>query len=344
MTRYFTHYWTNQTWEHGRTSGYDRVEHTAGNMFRKRGVGSEDYIYIITVVEGRLLLGGRMEVEQIMNRDEAVGLRGPDLWDAADHAIGKAESDSGMNFDRIVPDEVVRELRFMAGGKVVEPVFKGIDRLDTQTMRAVRELTPASSELLERLMVGGRANTHLANRGSDRASPKPDGRFVGNDEIRVDPSVPDPDAGNGRNKVRSYQGRVIDHAEQDAANRVLGAGGEEFVVDYERRLLTNRGRGDLTAKVCRVSETEGDGIGYDVLSFDECGNEKYIEVKTTNRGKGSPFYLSLNEIEFSEDYPDRYFLYRVFDFASSPKLFVLTGSLRLVCDLEPVQFRARYLP
>jgi hypothetical protein len=38
--------------------------------------------------------------------------------------------------------------------------------------------------------------------------------------------------------------------------------------------------------------------------------------------------------------PDRFLLYRVFDFAADPRLCVLPGSLRDTCRLDPVQFRA----
>ena len=40
----------------------------------------------------------------------------------------------------------------------------------------------------------------------------------------------------------------------------------------------------LAARVDRVSETRGDGLGYDVLSFETSGRERLIEVKTTNYG------------------------------------------------------------
>jgi hypothetical protein len=144
-----------------------------------------------------------------------------------------------------------------------------------------------------------------------------------------------------RSGERSYRAVKCDFAATDAANRDLGSKGEEFVVEYERRVLTRAGRGELAAQVRRISETEGDGAGYDILSFEENGVEKYIEVKTTTRGIESPFLVTLNEVEFSGDHAAQYRLYRVFDFARSPRIFVLEGSLRDACILEAVQFRAR---
>ena len=42
-------------------------------------------------------------------------------------------------------------------------------------------------------------------------------------------------------------------------------------MDLERRRLLSHGRDDLAKKVEWVSDTSGDGLGFDVLSFDESG-------------------------------------------------------------------------
>jgi hypothetical protein len=68
--------------------------------------------------------------------------------------------------------------------------------------------------------------------------------------------------------------------------------------------------------------------------------KKLIEVKITGLGKFFPFYVSVNEVRCSEDMADQFHLFRVFDIARSPRLYILTGSLRAACHLEPVQFRA----
>jgi hypothetical protein len=158
----------------------------------------------------------------------------------------------------------------------------------------------------------------------------------------VEPPVRTPVSPEGEPRERSYRAAKYDFLARDAENRAVGERGEEFVVEYERRMLLRRGRDDLAGRVRRISVTEGDGAGYDVSSFDEQGEVKYVEVKTTNLGKATPFYVSLNEVEFSEDHADRYLLYRVFKFATSPQMFVLRGSLRELCRLEAVQFRADF--
>ena len=49
---------------------------------------------------------------------------------------------------------------------------------------------------------------------------------------------------------------------------------------------------------------------------------------------------SRNELSVSETREREYQLYRLFSFGEQPKLFVLAGSLRNTCRLEPVTFSA----
>jgi hypothetical protein len=90
-----------------------------------------------------------------------------------------------------------------------------------------------------------------------------------------------------------------------------------------------------------VAETLGDGLGFDVLCFNAAdGSEKLIEVKTTGLGREFPFYLTANEVRCSEDMAEQFQLFRVFDFGKAPRVYVLSGSLRVSCRLEPTLFRA----
>jgi hemerythrin-like domain-containing protein len=57
-------------------------------------------------------------------------------------------------------------------------------------------------------------------------------------------------------------------------------------------------------------------------------------------GKFFPFYVTANEVRCSEDVPEKYHLFRVFDFARTPRVYILTGSLQSTCLLEPAVFRA----
>lgn len=139
----------------------------------------------------------------------------------------------------------------------------------------------------------------------------------------------------------SRKARKIDFAERDAANRRLGSLGEQFVFDLERYRLRTAGRDDLAQKVLWASRDIGDGLGFDILSFDEADeSERMLEIKTTGLGKFFPFLVTSNEVRCSEDIPHQYHLFRVFDFGREPRLYVLHGSLRELCQLDPVLYRA----
>jgi hypothetical protein len=91
-----------------------------------------------------------------------------------------------------------------------------------------------------------------------------------------------------------------------------------------------------------VAQTCGDGIGYDILSFDAVDEgELYLEVKTTGQGKYFPFVVTENERRCSEDLAERFCLYRVFDFARKPRVYELRGAMSVTCSLEAVAWRAR---
>ncbi len=139
----------------------------------------------------------------------------------------------------------------------------------------------------------------------------------------------------------SRKGQRIDFAEKDAANRRLAKLGEEFVYNVERHRLNHAGRDDLALKVQWVAQTIGDGLGFDILSFDEAhDSERMLEVKATGLGKFFPFYVTANEVRCSDDIPDQFHLFRVFNMGREPQIYILHGSLKTLCRLEPILFRA----
>lgn len=133
-----------------------------------------------------------------------------------------------------------------------------------------------------------------------------------------------------------------DFLKLEAERRDLGLAGERAVLDLERRMLSLSGHDRLARMVEHVSQTRGDGLGYDVLSFDTEGTEKFIEVKTTRKQREFPFLVTNNEVEFSKEERDRFHLYRVYDFGR-PKtgLFTLEGELGSSCLLSPTMYAAR---
>jgi hypothetical protein len=133
-----------------------------------------------------------------------------------------------------------------------------------------------------------------------------------------------------------------DYLEREAINRSLGLAGEEFVVRFEQWRLQKAGQSKLAGRVEHVSVSRGDGLGYDVLSFEENGHERFIEVKTTSFGKETPFFVSRGEIALSDKAQGQFRLYRLYNFRTAPKFFSLSGPLSLQCKLDAVTYKASF--
>jgi hypothetical protein len=135
--------------------------------------------------------------------------------------------------------------------------------------------------------------------------------------------------------------RKFDPVERDFRNRQLGQAGEEFVVDLERKRLSIMDRPDLARKVRWTAMEDGDGAGYDVLSFERDGQERLIEVKTTNGAAQTPFFLTRNEMAVASERAQHWQLYRVHLFAQRPKVFTVKPPLESALRLDPETWRAR---
>jgi hypothetical protein len=131
-----------------------------------------------------------------------------------------------------------------------------------------------------------------------------------------------------------------DYLERESRNRSLGLAGELLVMEYEARRLHEMGAKVLAERIEHVSKEKGDGAGYDILSFDGDGRERFIEVKTTAYVAETPFFVTPNEIEFSDEQAGQFQLYRLFSFRKKPQMFVLPGAVSANCLLDPVSYRA----
>lgn len=139
-------------------------------------------------------------------------------------------------------------------------------------------------------------------------------------------------------------GRVIrkyDPARRDASNRALGKAGEEMVFRAERHRLRQASRDDLADGVRWIAQEEGDGAGFDILSFDLHGEKRLLEVKTTTGPSTTPFYLTENERQVSEKEAERYRLVRLYEFRSTPAAYRLRPPLDEWVRLDPMLYRVR---
>jgi len=134
----------------------------------------------------------------------------------------------------------------------------------------------------------------------------------------------------------------FDPVERDHRNRALGKAGEAFVVDLESSQLTEAARPDLARRVRWIAAEDGDGAGYDVLSFNTAGRERLIEVKTTNGAARTPFFLSRNEWYLATERPTDWQIYRVHLFAKTPRIFTIAPPLENTVRLTTETWRASF--
>ena len=109
---------------------------------------------------------------------------------------------------------------------------------------------------------------------------------------------------------RNFKGVDVDFQSQTKEQKDLGDDGEELVKQFEIDYLKNKG---LIIEASKV-EIMKDGVGYDIISFNADGSEKYIEVKTTTGDKLTPFFLSDNEFDFMKQNVGKYSIYRVYKY------------------------------
>lgn len=134
----------------------------------------------------------------------------------------------------------------------------------------------------------------------------------------------------------------INYLAKEQDNRKLGEKGEELVCRYEKWRLINEGKENLADKVEWVSKDKGDGAGFDILSKNNNGSDRFIEVKTTKLAKETPIYFSRNEWKFAMLKGKDFFLYRVFNFADNPQIFINQGKYDDFCTPLPQSFKGYF--
>jgi hypothetical protein len=137
-------------------------------------------------------------------------------------------------------------------------------------------------------------------------------------------------------------GRINDWDLINKSRQATGLEGEQIVVIVEKYYLSSIGRQDLADKVRNIAREDGDGFGYDVLSFFENGTQKYIEVKSTKQNIYNPFYMSENELSFLKQNNTEAFIYRVLVDKEAPRLKVYSSSdVFNSHDITPSQYKVK---
>lgn len=178
--------------------------------------------------------------------------------------------------------------------------------------------------------------------GRDAVSASATPGFIEPPAIFVDETPPPPGAPRApRPAGLERLVRKFDPVARDFRNRSLGKAGEALIVDFERRRLEMLDRKDLASKVRWVAQEDGDGAGYDIHSYDREGNDRLIEVKTTQGARSTPFFVTRNELSLAHERPEHFRLYRLYEVAQAPRLFKLKPPLEEAVTLETETWRAR---
>lgn len=134
----------------------------------------------------------------------------------------------------------------------------------------------------------------------------------------------------------------VNYLEKEQRNQSVGLSGEQLVINYEKWRLNKAGKIALADKIEWISKEKGDGAGYDILSRNNNGTDRYIEVKSTKLAKETPIFFSRTEYDFSKRSKENYWLYRVFNLRSTPKMFQLNGQFDEFCHIEPVSYKGLF--
>jgi hypothetical protein len=135
--------------------------------------------------------------------------------------------------------------------------------------------------------------------------------------------------------------RTINYIQNDIENKRIGDLGELWVLEREKEKLRQAEKPKLAEKVKHVAKEKGDGLGYDILSYDTNGNQIFIEVKTTKGNANATFYITRNELEKSKIEKELYRLYRVHKFDEEKEkgeLLIIKGDLSNLCEI-PVSYK-----
>ncbi|MGD8688779.1 MAG: DUF3883 domain-containing protein, partial [Gammaproteobacteria bacterium] len=136
-------------------------------------------------------------------------------------------------------------------------------------------------------------------------------------------------------------GGYADFVLREASDWGLQAAGVRFALAFESARLRDLGAADRAEAIEVASGVGQAGLGYDLKVPEPGGGHRLISVKTTSYGARFPFLVSTAELACSHSNREAFHLYRVYDFARSPRLFILQGPLGDTLLMEQALIRAR---
>ena len=110
-------------------------------------------------------------------------------------------------------------------------------------------------------------------------------------------------------------------------SKKVGDAGEKYVYEFEKNKLEKLGLNDLADKIVKQYDDLSYFPGYDIQSFDEAGNEIFIEVKSTIGKYKNYFEISENEIKAAKELGDAFYIYQVTNALTDPKISTVINNL-----------------
>ena len=103
----------------------------------------------------------------------------------------------------------------------------------------------------------------------------------------------------------------------------------------------------MASKIVKQYEDLSSFPGYDIQSFDESGNQIYIEVKSTKGKNKNYFEISENEIRAAKELGDAYYIYQVTNALTDPKISTVINNLFIFEDknqisIDPMIYRVSF--
>ncbi|GEM_PF-1269901 len=305
MSRYFTHFWSDELCDAHYRAGFSGVplEFTAGEGFLGSGVETGDQVYIISAYDGKVMLVGRMTVGRIITSyGEAVALLSPEIEEAPEYVLPAEGLATEQYFTRPLTMEETGDLRFLTTDGTAKPLkFADDAGVDENALGGVREIAPGSAVILDQVI-------------SQSFEDTPPDASDGDEEDEIDDS--------------DLAAISRTFADEDTNRRAREAAFDYVVGAFEEKGWT----------VMRVDDPEE---GYDLQCT--AGDDHLHVVVKGNVHNSLEFMLS--ELEYARAERDGHFALCIVTEAlsSSPSLATFSGEdLYDLFDARPVQWAFRY--
>ena len=145
---------------------------------------------------------------------------------------------------------------------------------------------------------------------------------------------------------KSSKHKSPDYEKDAREHKLLGDRGEYIVYCAEVNRLIDElkiSQHKAEQKIDWKSKKGDDSCGYDILSKNIDGSDRYIEVKATQRSDGdTTFYYTENELQFARQNGVNYHIYMVYDILSkNPKIWDMGNPFYDddTLELHPIKYR-----